>query len=257
MQRRSSRIAKAYPRRSGRLATLSATSEAISTGVSNVTSPSKKHSRKRGGRSNIVTPPAKKRKTGPHSIENETSATGVVDPESKIIGMIEVLDHSPCDVMLVLVDPQKNMDKFFILQLIQCTAGGHAVYSRWGRTGTCGQGLEKRFDNYDDAVKCFKDKFQDKVGLVWEDRTNPTVGGKYRFIQQNFVEKQHGYTGAKWQYWVDDGVDGKATDWYDYAPSGSVMVEQLFHEKSINPRLKNVSIVILLNIFFLFTERGL
>jgi len=45
--------------------------------------------------------------------------------------------------------------------------------------------------------------------------------------------------GGKWQYWVDDGVDGKVPGWYDYTPVGSMQVEQLYQENAINPRLMN------------------
>jgi len=181
----------------------------------------------------------KKRRTGLSNAINPIAALGVVDPESKINGTIQTLDNEPCDVMLVLVDPQKHMDKFFILQLIESIQGSQIVYTRWGRTGTSGQALEQSFDEYDDAVKCFEDKFAEKSGLGWTNRSHPTVGTKYRFIQQNFAEKQGGYTSATWQYWVDDGVDGKTISWYDYDPAGSVKVEQLFHENSINSRLTN------------------
>ena len=65
------------------------------------------------------------------------------------------------------------------------------------------------------------------------------MGAKYRFIHQNFTEKQRGYGGAKWQYWVDDSVDGKQVAWYDYSTLGSIQVEQLFQEHAINARLTN------------------
>uniref|UniRef100_A0A7R9WK21 NAD(+) ADP-ribosyltransferase n=1 Tax=Pseudictyota dubia TaxID=2749911 RepID=A0A7R9WK21_9STRA len=242
--RRSVRLvekARKVPRRSARLA-----EKARRAAAAEAAAARRKHSKKRRGRKARPIPrtlPAKKGGkggTGPkYSVSSDASAMGVVDPESNIRGTIEVLDGSPCDVMLVRVDPEKNMDKFFVLQLIKRAEGGYAVFTRWGRTGTSGQGLGKSYDTRDDAVRCFKEKFQEKVGLVWEDRADRTVGDKYRFIQQNFEEKRGGYTSAKWQYWVDDGVDGKATGWYDYTPDGSVMVERLFHENSINPRLTN------------------
>lgn len=187
---------------------------------------------------------SKKRKTGLKTAIHASAALGVVDPESNIDGSIEVLDNDPCDAMLVLIDPQKHMDKFFILQLIQTDRNVHIVYTRWGRTGTSGQGLEQSFgEDYDAAVECFQDKFNEKTGLDWTNRSQATIGKKYRFIHQNFVEKQSGYTSAKWQYWVDDGVDGKPNGWYDYDQAGSVRVEQLFQENSINSTLTNVSIV--------------
>ena len=192
-----------------------------------------------------TTPTKKKRRTGlKTAVDASAGALGVVDPESGITGgSIENLDGEPCDAMLVLVDPQKHMDKFFIIQLIDDTKDNDrfVVYTRWGRTGTSGQALEQSFEDSDDAAKCFRDKFKSKTGLDWTDRLDPTVGNKYRFIKQNFDAKRAGYSSAKWQYWVDDGVDGKSTGWYDYDSTGSVKVEQLFQECSINPRLHKVS----------------
>jgi len=141
--------------------------------------------------------------------------------------------------MLVLIDPAKDMDNFFILQLIDRTEDSYVVYTRWGRTGTSGQALEEDFDELSKAVECFKGKFKEKTGLVWEKRTDPTIGTRYRFIQQNFDEKRGGFLGAKWQYWVDDGVDGKMTNWYDYSATGSVQAERLYQEHLSNARLTN------------------
>ena len=174
-------------------------------------------------------PVSKKRRTG---LSNKIDpADGVVDPESGIVGTIKVHDDAQCDVMLALVDPAKNMDKFFILQLIEMQNGdGFAVYTRWGRTGTSGQALQQDFDELDSALQAFNDKFKQKTGWTWEERNNPTKGGKYRLVQQDFVSKRAGYKNAKWQYWVDDGVDGKATGWYDYTREGSTRTERLYSE---------------------------
>ena len=174
-------------------------------------------------------PVSKKRRTG---LSNKIDpADGVVDPESGIVGTIKVHDDAQCDVMLALVDPAKNMDKFFILQLIEMQNGnGFAVYTRWGRTGTSGQALQQDFDELDSALQAFNDKFKQKTGWAWEERNNPTKGGKYRLVQQDFVSKRAGYKNAKWQYWVDDGVDGKATGWYDYTREGSTRTERLYSE---------------------------
>ena len=136
------------------------------------------------------------------------------DPRANITnGMIVTLDNEPCDTMLVHVDPSKHTDNFYILQLIGCDDGTYAVHSRWGRTGTSGQCHTKFFDDSDSAIKHFQKIFKEKTGLEWESRSDDAVDGKYRFIRQNFKEKSGGYTSAKWQYWVDDGIDGKSTGW--------------------------------------------
>jgi poly [ADP-ribose] polymerase 2/3/4 len=165
------------------------------------------------------------------------AAVGVIDPECSVTaGSIIDLDGAPCDAMLVLVDPAQNMDKFFILQLIKdgTTDEAYMVYTRWGRTGTKGQALEQEFDDLENAVACFRAKFRQKTDLEWEDRHAEAddAGNKYRFVVQDFDQKKAGYTGAVWQYWVDDGVDGKANGWYDYDDAGSRQAERLFVEHS-------------------------
>lgn len=193
------------------------------------------------GRKAASAPPRKKRTGLKCPITDTSSSLGVVDPESKIEGRIQDLDGHPSDVMLALVDPVKHMDKFYIIQLIKKNPDIDdrqvwVVYTRWGRTGTVGQASEQEFEDLASASKCFTGKFEEKTGLNWEDREEPTVGGKYRFVKQDFVEKQGGFTSAKWQYWVDDGVDGKTTNWYDYDAVASCQVERLYLEHTNNPQ---------------------
>ena len=156
---------------------------------------------------------------------------GVVDPASKINGSIHIMEGNvSCDVMLALVDPARRMDKFFILQLINLDdKESCVVYTRWGRTGSTGQALEQHFNDLENAMDCFKQKFEQKTALSWKFRHLLPTPGKYRFIQQDFIQKARGYKEGKWQYWVDDGVDGKSTNWYDYTVEGSYNVEELYH----------------------------
>jgi predicted DNA-binding WGR domain protein len=196
---------------------------------------SRRFSSKQTKKRAIVT--KKQRKNSSQSAVDTSTVLGVVDPISKIKGTIEILDNEPCDCMLVHLDRTSHVDRFFILQLIHGVRNSYYVYSRWGRTGTSGQGIVQKCNDYDDAVETFENKFREKTGLEWENRNAPTRGGKYRVIQQNFVEKQRGYTSAKWQYWVDDGIDGKKTGWYDYDKFGSRNVEQLYQENLTNFRL--------------------
>lgn len=203
-------------------------------------STAKSTAKKRGAATKSTTS-SKKRKTNPStSADSDNPSLGVIDPEANVKGTIVVLDGEPCDVMLALVDPSKNNDKFFILQCINLEGSDvYAVYSRWGRTGASGQSQQQDFDDLNGATKCFSTKFKQKSGLKWEDRNEPTVGGKYRFVQQDFVVKQGGYRDASWQYWVDDGVDGKPNGWYDYDQDGSIQAERLFTEHSNNESLES------------------
>lgn len=172
---------------------------------------------------------------------------GVVDPAAKTDGAIHIGcnengDDVVYDVMLVLFDKEKHHDKFIVLQLIEETKPlGFLLYERWGRTGTSGMSLETRFDSgkLDEALKSFTDKFKTKTGLDWEDREQDPVNGKYRFVKQDFESKAEmlASDSARWQYWVDDGVDGKSTGWYDYDEFGTSLAEQLYLEFQNNPWL--------------------
>jgi predicted DNA-binding WGR domain protein len=168
---------------------------------------------------------------------------GVVDPAANLTdgSKIATLDDVPADAMLVLVDPNQNSDKYFVLQCIERGDGEphkYCVFSRWGRTGTVGQALLQDFDDVAAAEQAFEAKFRQKTGLTWAERNEPYVqGGKYRFIVQDFAQKQGGYANGQWQYYVDDGVDGKVTGWYDYDANGSMQVEMLFHQNAQNAQL--------------------
>lgn len=53
-----------------------------------------------------------------------------------------------------------------------------------------------------------------------------TSTGKYKCLRPNASQVQ----AEAWQYWVDDGVNGKADGWYDYDDDGALVVEQLHAE---------------------------
>eukprot|EP01134_Creolimax_fragrantissima_P001491 CFRG1491T1 len=184
--------------------------------------------------------PTKKRKTGMKGTVNTSKALGVVDPESNLEGSIyeDIIDDEPLDVMLVLIDPSTNTDKYFVLQLIELEEatddGEYVVYTRYGRTGTAGSGLAQYFEELDDAIECFQNKFTEKTALEWATKTSPSIAGKYKYIIQNFAAKAYAYRNVIWQYWVDDGVDGKDDGWYNYDENGAQMSEQLYSESTLN-----------------------
>eukprot|EP00548_Thalassiothrix_antarctica_P007746 CAMPEP_0194131720 /NCGR_PEP_ID=MMETSP0152-20130528/2427_1 /TAXON_ID=1049557 /ORGANISM="Thalassiothrix antarctica, Strain L6-D1" /LENGTH=306 /DNA_ID=CAMNT_0038826589 /DNA_START=92 /DNA_END=1012 /DNA_ORIENTATION=+ len=185
----------------------------------------------------------KKVKSSAISKGSNSNSIGVVDVSLGIKGgAIETIDGEPCDVMLALVDPSKNMDKFYLLQLINIRkTNEYKVFSRWGRTGTQGQSHVDNFSKRKEAVDHFMQKFKEKTGgtgLTWKSKNNPTSGNKYyRFVKQNFISRNAGYKDGKWQYWVDDGVDGKRVGWYDYTEEGSTQTERLYQEHQSNERL--------------------
>jgi hypothetical protein len=61
------------------------------------------------------------------------------------------------------------------------------------------------------AIAAFGKKFEQKTGVSWEDidsyQPQPT---KYLWVRKNHALDQSMWSeNAVWQYWVDDGVDGK------------------------------------------------
>ncbi|KNC84415.1 hypothetical protein SARC_03377 [Sphaeroforma arctica JP610] len=189
----------------------------------------------------------KKRKTGLKGTVNSTQALGVVDPASNLSGDIAVDDNGePYDAMLVFIEATSNTDKYFVLQLIELDDGTDdgdiVIYTRWGRTGTAGSALVESFTDFEEAIKSYDAKFKSKTGLSWADREDPPIASKYYYIHQNFDAKLQGYN-VMWQYWVDDGIDGKSTGWYNYDPQGATNTEQLYSEAIMNSNfnLRSVS----------------
>eukprot|EP00892_Ulva_mutabilis_P000375 jgi/Ulvmu1/10338/UM061_0021.1 len=173
-----------------------------------------------------------KRGLSGHVAPKTDQALGRVDPASGLTGGIHVDDAAEVyDVMLNLVDLAKNHDKYFILQLVDC-GGEYAVFTRWGRTGTAGSCKTDKFAELNAALSEFATKFDQKTGASWADREHyARKAGKYLWVQKDHAQERDMWAEApKWQYWVDDGVDGKADGWYDYTEEGSDVTEQLFHE---------------------------
>ena len=234
------------PRRSARLAALHKSEE-----TSSSSPPASPNSKKSKNSPPPSTPPPsslskKQKKKKLTALTPTAEPQGVIDPASGITqGTIVCHEGTPCDVRMVLVDPSQNADKYYVLQWIlednhddsDQQDSQHVIFTRWGRTGTQGQALVQRFETAALAQSEFEQKFVQKSGLAWSDRRAPAMAGKYRVIRQDFAAKRNGYTGATWQYWVDDGVDGKPDGWYPYDAAGSQQVELLYSEHARNPNL--------------------
>merc|ERR1719155_225065 len=73
--------------------------------------------------------------------------------------------------------------------------------------------------------------FQEKTGVAWAELKPGDQGlpGKY-FVQQ----QANPDLTAKWQYWVDDGVDGKRSGWYDYVRAANGEMEEIYSQHVAN-----------------------
>jgi len=180
----------------------------------------------------------KKKKESKLSYQELTIGKPLVDENFGLSKSAEVWieNNTVYDAMLNQRNPAKNMDKFYVLQILR-TSEGFSFYTRWGRTGTTGQ--QKTIGPFRDhklAVEDFGKKFKAKTGVAWVARasllgkTNPN-GKKYSILRIKYTSSSDS---AIWQYFVDDAVDGKSEGWYDYSKSGSAEVEKVWQQHHAN-----------------------
>ncbi|CAE7421430.1 Parp3, partial [Symbiodinium microadriaticum] len=146
------------------------------------------------------------------------------------------------DVALSQIDLSKNMDKYYIIQLLvippkkRYEDETYAVFTRWGKTGNAGQNMTSGpYDDLEDAITEFKDKFYSKTKNDWDDRHNfQAKKNQYKLIRVDHASKAARVSAArsgqvpKWEYYVDDFVDGKAVGWYPYTADGAEGAEDLW-----------------------------
>ena len=108
-----------------------------------------------------------------------------------------------------------------MMQVLKASASKFFFCHRWGRTGTKGQaGVEGPFDSEAEASKMLADKFKEKTGNLIDsaaDGSFAAKAGKYDLVKDFTgvpVSVAGRGGGCLWQYYVDDGVDGKPTGWY-------------------------------------------
>merc|ERR1719389_28914 len=121
------------------------------------------------------------------------------------------------DARLVLIDPDSNTDKYYVLQGLEDDKGCYS-YRRWGRTGTNGDAKIEGPMEREEVEKILFKVFKEKTGKEW-GTINPgdrALPGKY-WLQRDFNPSEK----AKWQYYVHDNIDGKRNDWYDYDANAS------------------------------------
>lgn len=134
------------------------------------------------------------------------------------------------DARLVLIDPDSNTDKYYVLQGLEDDKGCYS-YRRWGRTGTDGDAKIEGPMEREEVEKILFKVFKEKTGKEW-GTINPgdrALPGKY-WLQRDFNPSEK----AKWQYYVHDGIDGKRNDWYDYDDNATEEVEELFAQHKAN-----------------------
>jgi poly [ADP-ribose] polymerase len=78
--------------------------------------------------------------------------------------------------------------KFYVLQLLQ-DGDDYYLFQHWGRTGTTGQVKTDEFDDEEEAIGAFEDKFKSKTGSAWADPASTTFKqkkGKYNYLAKDY-----------------------------------------------------------------------
>jgi hypothetical protein len=158
----------------------------------------------------------------------------LVDYNAELAAKVQVLPD--LNVRLALIDTATCVDKFHLLQgLKDITAGGDPncfyVYQRWGGAGTREQIQVDGPMLQPNVAMAVAKVFLEKTGAEWGTVIpgSKALDGKYWLQQQAMPDLS-----AKWEYYVSDGVDGKRTGWYAYAPEASAGVEELYAQHVAN-----------------------
>lgn len=172
--------------------------------------------------------------------------TGIVDPASGLSGPGNVVFADSTgifDCSLTFLDLSQNTDKYYLIQVIQHSEN-FTCFTRWGRTGTVGQSQSfGPFPDPADAIAAFKEKFLEKTGNSWDRKAAfSRQAGLYDFMLRDYMAIANKKK-AKWQYYMDDGVDGKANGWYDYDPAAGDIVEGVYDNFLANPLNYNIRCV--------------
>lgn len=87
-------------------------------------------------------------------------------------------------------DKQLKRTLFYRIRLLAGrSGGGYRTWTNWGTVGKQGQeNLMYNDSDLDRAQQLFREKFEEKTGLPWKDRTNAPLNGYYRYIPQGKSE---------------------------------------------------------------------
>ena len=126
------------------------------------------------------------------------------------------------EAQLSQIDVASNTDKFYTIQVVHdASADTFYCVAHWGRTGTKGQTSVEQFDTQALATAELEKKFKSKTGVVYSSRKSYKAGPKkYSYKHVNYAREEAG--APLWQYYVDDGVDGKSVGWCKLPISASL-----------------------------------
>ncbi|KAG8163407.1 hypothetical protein KVR01_006704 [Diaporthe batatas] len=110
-----------------------------------------------------------------------------VDEGCSLIGYgVHIDDDSVIwDASLNQTNAGANNNKFYRIQVL-VSAGDAKTWTRWGRVGERGANKVLGGGSLQDAKKQFEKKFRDKTGLLWANRMDDPLPGKYVFLEKSY-----------------------------------------------------------------------
>jgi hypothetical protein len=128
----------------------------------------------------------------------ETTKLGAVDKDAGFPnGKIHVIsadgEDTLMDVMLTSVDVSTGINKYYRMQVIDTDSTGKrfSAFFKWGRIGgSAGASTKTSAGSLNSAVASFEEKFLDKTGNEWRDRTKfVKKAGKYLILDMETDDK--------------------------------------------------------------------
>jgi len=162
--------------------------------------------------------------------------SGVAGIDPALASRVEVHEH--LRARLANVDPSKNCDKYYILQVLvqsctkQSSGDRYRVFTRWGRTGTSGQCQMVGAEDEDAALDIFAKIFESKTGLQWDCAVPGAapLKDKYEYLKVRATEEGDAEKNGEWYYHLTDDPMGKPDGWYNYDADNEVQMEEIFIE---------------------------
>jgi predicted DNA-binding WGR domain protein len=149
------------------------------------------------------------------------SGTGKAEPHPRSEehcpdAAVFVQDGTVFDAELNQQDRSKNMDKYYVLQVLQ-SGESCWLFTHWGRTGAAGQINAQEFHSIDKAIDAFCKTFKQKTSCAWDDRALfVRTPGKYHWLQRSYTNTKRDASVLSWQYHLTNDPQGKPDGWYNY-----------------------------------------
>jgi len=158
---------------------------------------------------------------------------GVADEDAALAGRGSVVKGF--NARLALIDPSRRTDMYHVIQGLQDpeAEGDKQFYcfQRSGQTGARGQNKIEGPMNKAKLESMFAKVFLDKTGEEWGSMAPGDRAKPGRFWVQQWCKPNEK---ARWEYWVDDGVDGKQPGWYPYVADAGEDVEAIYAQHVAN-----------------------